>query len=515
MALNKLHSTNVQLLDDLACIREDFFQAVAKGPETTNEFACRFTQLADQATAERIQDIIQVDGKSRLAAAHNAVTTIGFVATGLYEVMKCADDLTAQLHLDIDDLLENLSLCNDTSSRGPTVCPTASPSNSASSSTLHPRPRRQRLSSGSSTSLETNDIGLPRYQLVSHRWLCDNLHNPYPSASTKRKIAESSEVTSKVIGEWFSQARRRIGWTALLKKRFGGNRQLCIDCAHDIFNEGSSCSFYSPEITQDFRRMKSKTERLYRDRFGRSDVVKEITDIEPAASVHSGLGTGIKRRSSAIEDYHPESHELSEYEACSIVRPAKRMRCVCIGNLSFLDLLTMIFRESFQSDLPPLSRTTSFSTSVSSRSSTAELLTPTIQPFALPGSDFDDAIGEWVSSVSAEAAEDHVHESLPSRKRSMSESDSHGSGKRLKLNEPDTPWPRSLSESLLNSRYVEQELHDQFDFQLPPAASVVSELGDGGPLQIDLFSYANWDASQIDHPCRLCKSDFSSRLFAE
>lgn len=509
MAPNELNSTSVQLLDDLACIRDDFFQAVTEGPETASEFARRFTQIADQATTERMQDIIQEDSKSRLAAAHNAVTTIGFVASGLYEVMKCADDLTAQLHLDIDNLLENLSICNDTTSEDLTACPTDSPTTHESSSTPQYSPRRRRSSSGSSASLEMNDIGLHCYQSISHRWLCDNLHNPYPSASTKRKIADISGVSSKVIGEWFSQTRRRIGWTTLLKKRFGGNRQLCIDCAHNILKEGSGCLFYSPEITQDFRRMKSKTERLYRDRFGRSDVVKEITDIEPSAPVHSERRTGMKRRISASDDYHQEIHELSEYKECSTVRPVKRMRCVLIVNISFLVPLTMIFRESYQSDLPPLSRTASFSASVSSRSSTVELLTPTSQPSALLGSDLDDAIGEWVTSVSTEAGDDHSYESLPSRKRFSSDSRSDALGKRRKLDDPDSFWPGSLSGSLLNSsRYVEQELHDisdHFDFQLPPAASVVSELGDGGPLQIDLFSYASCDASQPDHPCKHCK----------
>lgn len=179
-----------------------------------------------------------------------------------------------------------------------------------------------------------------------------------------------------------------------------------------------------------------------------------------------------------------------------------------------IDLLIVFYREKIATDLPPLSRTSSFSTSVSSRSSTVELLTPTTQPFALPDSEFDDAIGEWVSTV-----EEYTREIHPSRKRYGSDSDSRGAGKRVKLNDSDTAWSRSLSESpSYLSQSGEREMLDlsaQFDFKLPPVASIGSDLGEGAPVQIDLFNYASWDANELDHSWKLCKSGFSFRLSVE
>lgn len=187
------------------------------------------------------------------------------------------------------------------------------------------------------------------------------------------------------------------------------------------------------------------------------------------------------------------------------------MRLDCL--FLIIDPFLIFYRETTTTVFPSLSRTTSFSTSVSSRSSTVELLTPTTQPFDLPNPQLDDSIGEWVSSISIESLEDHTHESHSSKKRSYSDLDFRGSGKRVKLNESDKPWSESLSESLYYlSRFGEgmPELSAQFDFKFPPVASIGSDLGGGGPLQIDLFEYANWGASQLDHPWKLCKSDFLS-----
>lgn len=320
-----------QLFDGLSSLQDEFFIAISEGPEATCNFASRLAQL-EELTLERSQILPLSSGDSKLAAAYSAASTISTVTSGLFEVTKLADDLTTKLHSDIADLLEGLSL---TDANPKDDLDSILISSDSESSSVPRRVSSKPVPSGSrATCLDTPIVDPPCYQDISHRWLCDNLHNPYPSSSTKRSIGELTGVSSKAVGEWFSQARRRIGWTTILKKRFGGNRQLCIDCAHIIFSEGTGYSLYPKGIIQDFHRMKSKSERLYKDRFGRSDIVKEFVQAELTASVHTGPRRGIKRRSASIDAYHQESHEISESEDCSMRRPVKRRRFVF--NMYFL-----------------------------------------------------------------------------------------------------------------------------------------------------------------------------------
>lgn len=162
----------------------------------------------------------------------------------------------------------------------------------------------------------------------------------------------------------------------------------------------------------------------------------------------------------------------------------------------------------------PLSRTASLSTTVSSRSSSAELVTPTIRTSALPTLRQDETIVEWISSVSTEGLADQIQ---LSKKRSRSDSHPCGTGKRVRLSEPVTSWPLVASSSpSFSSRSLEKqsfELFDQFDFSLPPAASVGSDLILGEPLNINLFEYADWAANESDGilPCDLCASNFSCK----
>lgn len=94
-------------------------------------------------------------------------------------------------------------------------------------------------------------------------WLLKHLDNPYPSISTKRALCKRSGLVMKAVNEWFSHARRRIGWTSLMKRHFKGDRQLTIDCAHRILVENSGPLYYSDDICQDVENMRDTAEHLF------------------------------------------------------------------------------------------------------------------------------------------------------------------------------------------------------------------------------------------------------------
>jgi hypothetical protein len=67
------------------------------------------------------------------------------------------------------------------------------------------------------------------------QWLLENLHNPYPSNAVKRNMKGSEELGNCTLNEWFARARQRIGWTRLLRDRFGGCRSVATDAAFRAF----------------------------------------------------------------------------------------------------------------------------------------------------------------------------------------------------------------------------------------------------------------------------------------
>ncbi|KAF5388542.1 hypothetical protein D9757_004639 [Collybiopsis confluens] len=59
---------------------------------------------------------------------------------------------------------------------------------------------------------------LPPYILPSYEWLLDNLYKPYPSQRVRQELSTSTNSERRLIDAWFVDARRRIGWTALIAK---------------------------------------------------------------------------------------------------------------------------------------------------------------------------------------------------------------------------------------------------------------------------------------------------------
>nr|AGS09312.1 b1 homeodomain mating type protein [Heterobasidion parviporum] len=72
---------------------------------------------------------------------------------------------------------------------------------------------------------------------VAHRWLTQNIHDPYPSASIKQELAQSCELSVDSISKWFHNARRYIGWTALARFHFGGRLSAMVQAARRAYIE--------------------------------------------------------------------------------------------------------------------------------------------------------------------------------------------------------------------------------------------------------------------------------------
>lgn len=376
-------------------------------------------------------------------------------------------------------------------------------------------------------------------------WLLKHLDNPYPSISTKRALCKRSGLVMKAVNEWFSHARRRIGWTSLMKRHFKGDRQLTIDCAHHILVEGSPL-YYSDDICQDVENMRDTAERLFAKK-SRQSSLSRIFDNRITESVESP-----RRMSSSFSSQFPPPvstlAQISLYEEAYIPhvpprselasesqndadprttikkkrardasdegqtrfeswrggpaeasRPVKRLKCV----LSICKIL-MFFKSSNRNLQAPVMKTISRSTSlstVSSRESTTELLTPPMLTTTLPIAPPFDAINSWMSGFVDGSSSQVSPDSSGCRKRHLSDSTPYELVKKSRNDDfiRDSPKAESgLSAPLILDSSC--NIFSQFDFSLPPPATYSSTLHIGEPLQLNSFTYPNgffeFDVSQ-------------------
>ncbi|KAK0456015.1 C-terminal domain of homeodomain 1-domain-containing protein [Armillaria borealis] len=107
----------------------------------------------------------------------------------------------------------------------------------------------------------------------AYRWLSDNLHNPYPIREIRNKICRETNTPRKDLDNWFTNARRRIGWNTLLKS-FEGDRDRLVEAATTHFF-GEEENRYDP-IAIAFADMKSTLTDLYSGKFEQSTLGRKL-----------------------------------------------------------------------------------------------------------------------------------------------------------------------------------------------------------------------------------------------
>ena len=115
-----------------------------------------------------------------------------------------------------------------------------------------------------SLSLESPDSQTQPLAIVSPaQWLLDNLHNPYPSVAVKHSMEDSPDLGNRTVNEWFARARQRIGWTRLLRDRFGGCRSAATDAAFHAFVRDDPHSPLDVELCAAFMAVKAHANLVY------------------------------------------------------------------------------------------------------------------------------------------------------------------------------------------------------------------------------------------------------------
>ncbi|KAH8099336.1 hypothetical protein BXZ70DRAFT_1009150 [Cristinia sonorae] len=148
----------------------------------------------------------------------------------------------------------------------------------------------------------------PTYNGPAYSWILEHIHDPYPSLEVKRRLSRKSGVATYIVGDWFKDVRRRIGWVSLCKTHFQGSRALAVEAASRFFTKSDAAFSLAPHIAASFQDMQARLKALFAPDEGNDDdnlsFSQELPTHSPIATV-SGLH--MWQRSPSIGPSSPSS----------------------------------------------------------------------------------------------------------------------------------------------------------------------------------------------------------------
>ena len=252
---------------------EDFLTALESGAKMLASYHRTWSSLSDDLSSALENGTSGNDA----SLIHFVASRVSSIASCYLDVKREEESFTSQLRSDCDTMLHQMNVLN-LNAQPKTLHPDSTPP----PSTLTPTPTSNAESSS------------PLFLGPAYQWLLNNLHNPYPTAEVKTRMAAASSCQVSSINSWFINVRRRIGWTTLCRERFSNCRADMIDAAYRALVKEDSQRMLSPEVTHSFIVMKATTEGLYSSTFARSafagdldGVVKDMTE-EDRESIEVG-----------------------------------------------------------------------------------------------------------------------------------------------------------------------------------------------------------------------------------
>lgn len=124
-------------------------------------------------------------------------------------------------------------------------------------------------------------------------WLLANLHNPYPSKDVKRAISTETSTSITYVENWFTDVRKKIGWTTLMKSRFHNKRSLIVEAATRIFqplftvfksDDFNALASTSQDFNSAFHQIEDNVKNLYGDKLYETNLALNIVDSKDPSS---------------------------------------------------------------------------------------------------------------------------------------------------------------------------------------------------------------------------------------
>ena len=281
---------NSDMQQSLRAIEPAFLNAVAAGSGLLAEFLQTWTDLQQRLKMGKEQSLLNDETISLSNAVSWNIEVIGqsfldVEAAATY----CSSRLVAETREVIESHLDELKQSEQSPLRQshrlskPSLQPARHPTTAPISSALAAIfPSRNPSGTGSvteSTSSPYEPNSPPEFIEHAYKFFVTNIFNPYPTRQEKESIVDKTNnrsVTLTSISNWFTNARRRCGWTDILKRRCDGNRDEMIGLATQVFVKPDPRHPVDPQIISEFMDMKKNIESMYERRTRTSAWIGEL-----------------------------------------------------------------------------------------------------------------------------------------------------------------------------------------------------------------------------------------------
>lgn len=180
---------------------EEFLLALTEGDVALDAFYHTWSKLQHDVEDTPEEEIISL--------AFDVASRIAILAETSIDLYGDLDALTVDMTEDLESIMSQVEV----SDLSPDVCLSPSPATKAAE--------------------------LARvFPMEIYMWILANLHDPYPTSSTKTDIADAIGAPSAIVSEWFESARHEIGWTSLRIQRFHGSRKAIVKAATNFIQSG-------------------------------------------------------------------------------------------------------------------------------------------------------------------------------------------------------------------------------------------------------------------------------------
>ena len=257
------------LIQRLLLAESDFLDALQNGPQMLASYRQTLSVLPDLfSTAMKTGNV----GPGTSSLAHSVASRISKIASCFLDINNREKLTSAQLQSDCDTIVRQMGALDlNTRPKSPHLDDT-------SNTPCHPV-----FSNASTPSAECSS---PPFLTSAYQWFLENLHNPYPTAEIKARIAAASSCQISSVSSWFVNARRRVGWMSVCREHFSNCRTDMMDAAYRALVEEDPQRMLSPELRHRFIAMKVAAEGLYPStcttksafRGGRDAIVKDPTE---------------------------------------------------------------------------------------------------------------------------------------------------------------------------------------------------------------------------------------------
>ncbi|KAK2461562.1 hypothetical protein APHAL10511_006025 [Amanita phalloides] len=185
--------------------------------------------------------------------AHITASRVQIIAESFMEIRSQADAMAFSPEV-VESMLSSLTLSKN--NEGTTTRDSLSP-------TPGPSPR----------------CTITSYIRTAYEWLIRNLHNPYPPKHVKEAIACDTGSAIKDLDNWFIDARRRIGWNQLRRKRFSNKRQEIVRAATKFFTGAGCPESLDPDTEMEFAAIEASAFQLYPNKItSRHELAEQTSD---------------------------------------------------------------------------------------------------------------------------------------------------------------------------------------------------------------------------------------------